>query len=325
MLIDDVTIKVKAGDGGTGKVAFDKNKMALGPAGGSGGRGGSVFFEGVANLNALNHFRFKKEAEAVSGANGKGQYCDGPDGGDTTLPVPVGTVIHNLDKGFDEEIVKIGERLMAAKGGKGGRGNFHFRSSINTSPKEFEYGKPGENFNIRLELKLIADVGLIGLPNVGKSSLLNELTRAQSKVANYPFTTLEPNLGVYYDLILADLPGLIEGASGGKGLGIKFLRHVERTRILFHLVSAESEDVVVDYKVVRAELQKYSDELAKKPEYLFLSKIDSVLPEEVKKKLTALKKLNKKVEAISILDEASLTRVKGILNKIIEEKTVKTV
>lgn len=324
MLIDDVTIRVKAGDGGKGAVAFDKNKMAIGPAGGSGGRGGSIYIEGVANLNALNHFRFKKEVEAEAGKNGKGQYCDGPDGEDLILTVPVGTVIHNLDAGVDEEIIKIGERKLVAKGGRGGKGNFHFRSPTNTSPTQFQFGKPGESFGIRLELKLIADVGFVGLPNVGKSSLLNELTRANSKVANYPFTTLEPNLGVYYDLILADLPGLIEGASQGKGLGVKFLRHVERTRILFHFVAADSEDPVADYKVIRKELGEYNKELLEKPEYLFLSKSDNVTPEELKKKLEKLKKLNAKVTAISVYDDESLMSVKKILNKIIDEKTVKT-
>ena len=152
------------------------------------------------------------------------------------------TVIHNLTTGLGREIVSVKERVLAAKGGKGGRGNFHFRSSTNTRPRQFEYGTPGESFGVRFELKLIADIGLIGLPNVGKSSLLNELTNAKSKVANYLFTTLEPNLGVYYGLVLADIPGLIEGASGGKGLGIKFLRHIERTRILFHIISSESKD-----------------------------------------------------------------------------------
>ena len=322
MLIDDVTIRVSAGNGGTGKVAFDKNKMAIGPAGASGGRGGSIYFEGVSNLSALNQFRFKKELSAGSGKDGKGQYCDGPDAEDLVLKVPVGTVVHNLDSAEDKEIVKIGERILAAKGGRGGRGNFHFRSPINTSPTEFEYGKPGESFNVRLELKLIADVGFVGFPNVGKSSLLNELTRAQSKVANYPFTTLEPNLGVYYDLILADLPGLIEGASRGRGLGIKFLRHVERTRILFHFISAESEDPIKDYKVIKKELGEYNTELADKPEYLFLSKSDAVSAEDVADKLKKLKKLNPKAMAISILDDKSLEAVQKMLNKIIDEKTV---
>ena len=240
MLIDDVTIRVRAGNGGRGAVAFDKNKMALGPAGGSGGNGGRIYFEGVSDLGALNQFRYKKELTAENGEGGKGQFNDGPDGKNLILKVPVGTVIHNLTTETNQEIIKIGEKIIAAKGGLGGKGNFLFRSPRNTSPRRFQPGLPGEEAALRLELKLIADVGLVGFPNVGKSSLLNELTKAKAKVANYPFTTLEPNLGVYYELILADIPGLIEGASSGKGLGIKFLRHIERTRILFHLISAES-------------------------------------------------------------------------------------
>jgi GTP-binding protein len=320
MLIDDIKIRVKAGDGGTGAVAFNKNLMSLGPTGADGGNGGNIYFEGVSDLGALGQFRNKKDVKSDNGGDGKGQYSDGPDGEDVILKIPVGTVIHNLDNGIDREIVKIGEQVLVAKGGKGGRGNFQFRSSTNTSPRRFEEGKNGEAFNIRLELKLIADVGFIGFPNAGKSSLLNELTSAKSKVANYPFTTLEPNLGVYYELILADIPGLIEGASTGKGLGIKFLKHVERTKTLFHLVSTESEDVVKDYKIIKKELANYSKELAKKPEYLFLSKSDMVSPAELKKKLAKLKKLNKNAIALSIHDEGAINEVKDILNKIKSEK-----
>ena len=320
MLIDDITIRVKAGKGGDGTVAFNKNLMSLGPTGADGGNGGNIYFEGVSDLHTLGQFRNQKEVATDDGANGKGQYSDGPDGEDLILKIPVGTVIHNLDKKKISEIVKIGERVLVASGGRGGRGNFKFRSSTNTSPRQFTGGKLGESFNIRLELKLIADVGLIGLPNAGKSSLLNELTNANSKVANYPFTTLEPNLGVYYELILADIPGLIEGASDGRGLGIKFLRHVERTKILFHLISAESASPLKDYKIIKKELSKYSKELAKKTEYLFLSKSDMISPAELKKKIAVLKKISasggKKVIAISIHDMDSLEKVKSILNKI---------
>jgi len=320
MLIDDITVRVKAGDGGRGAVAFQKIKFAHGPTGASGGDGGSVFVEGVSDLGVLNQYRFKKEVKAKSGMYGRSQFRDGEDAPDETLLVPVGTVVHNLDTGEDTEVVKVGERICLAKGGRGGRGNFHFRSATNTTPKEFEEGKAGQEFTVRLELKLIADVGFVGFPNAGKSSLLNELTRANAKVANYPFTTLEPNLGAYYDLILADIPGLIEGASEGKGLGIKFLRHVERTRVLFHLVSAEAEDVVKEYEATRAELGKYNPEMLEKPEYVFLSKADQVSPEDLKKKLTALKKKNKNAVAISVLDDASLEQVKKTLQKIEKEK-----
>lgn len=320
MLIDDVTIEVHAGHGGKGAVAFNKNLMSLGPAGGSGGHGGSAYLEGVADLGALGHFRFKKTFEAESGKDGKGQFADGPDGRDVVLTVPVGTVIHNLGTGEDTEIVHVGQQFLAAQGGNGGKGNFHFRSSTNTTPKQFQPGLPGGKVRLRLELKLIADVGFIGLPNVGKSSLLNNLTHARSKVGNYAFTTLEPSLGAYYELILADLPGLIEGASSGKGLGIKFLRHVERTRILFHFISVESEDPVKDYKTVRAELGEYNPELLKKPEHIFLSKSDEVGKEIVAAKIKALKKLNGSILPVSIYDPEDLMNVKKLLNKIKDEK-----
>ncbi len=312
MIVDDVTIKVKAGDGGDGSVAFNTTKMSLGPTGAKGGKGGSVYIEGVSDLTALNKFRFRKVVKAEKGERGRTQFHDGSDGEDLILTVPVGTVAYNLTRGKSFEITKIGQKELIASGGKGGRGNFSFRASTNTTPKEFEYGGIGEYFDFRFELKMIADVGFIGLPNVGKSSLLNEVTRAQSKVANYPFTTLEPNLGVYYDLILADIPGIIEGASEGKGLGIKFLRHVERTKTLFHFVSAESADPVSDYKTVRNELGEYNKELLEKPEYLFISKKDAVSEDVVDEAVKKLKKLNKTAIPISILDTDSIELVKKI-------------
>lgn len=323
MLIDDVKISVKAGHGGKGAVAFNKNLMSLGPAGGSGGKGGSVYAEGISDLGALRQFRYKKEVEAENGTDGRLQFNDGPDGLDLVIKVPVGTVLHNLTTKEDIEIVKIGQKELLAKGGRGGKGNFHFRSSTNTSPKQSQPGLPGEEFEYRLELKLIADVGFVGLPNVGKSSLLNELTNAKSKVANYAFTTLEPHLGTYYELILADIPGLIEGASEGKGLGDKFLRHIERTRIIFHFLAANSEDPVADYKVVKAELKKHNPGLLKKEEYVILTKTDEVSPLELKKKISAAKKLKKEVLPISIYDDESLKPVKALLNRIKDEKTAK--
>ena len=320
MLIDDVTIKVQAGNGGRGKVAFNSNMNSLGPTGADGGHGGSIYFEGATDLNGLSQFRNKKEIKTQNGEIGGSQFHDGADGKDLIIQVPIGTVIHNLDIGSMEEIIKTTDRVLVARGGKGGIGNFKFRSAVNTSPKEFTEGMPGEVFTLKLELKLIADVGLVGLPNAGKSSLLNELTNAKSKVANYQFTTLEPNLGTYYELILADIPGLIEGASEGKGLGIKFLKHIERTKILFHLISAESEDLAGDYSVIRKELETYSKILAEKPEYVFLTKTDTIYTENIKTKLVILKKINKNVLAISIIDEASMTEVKNLLNKLKEEK-----
>lgn len=320
MLIDDVKIKISAGDGGKGAVSFNKNMMSLGPVGGSGGQGGSIYAEGVSDLSALNQFRFKKEILAENGLDGRGQFRDGHDGKDLLLKLPVGTVIHNLTTEDESEIIKIGEQILLASGGRGGKGNFHFRSPTNTSPKKFQFGLPGQSFELRLELKFLADVGFVGLPNVGKSSLLNELTNANSKVANYSFTTLEPNLGVYYELIIADIPGLIEGSATGKGLGIKFLRHIERTKMLFHFISAESPDPEKDYKTIRKELGDYKKPLLAKPEYLFLSKSDAVSEEQSKNALKTLKKINPSAIAISIYDDESLKSVRKILDKIKSEK-----
>jgi GTP-binding protein len=320
MLIDDVNVGISAGHGGKGAVAFNKNLMSLGPAGGSGGLGGSVYAEGVSDLSALGQFRFKKEFAAENGQEGRGQFRDGHDAADLILKVPVGTIAHNLTTGKDVEIEHVGERILLAKGGKGGKGNFLFRSSRNTTPKQSQPGLPGESFAFRLELKFIADVGFVGLPNVGKSSLLNELTNAKSKVANYAFTTLEPNLGTYYELILADIPGLIEGSSTGKGLGTRFLRHIERTRTLFHFISAESPTPVADYKTIRAELGAYNKKLLKKPEHLFLTKSDVVDAKQLKSILTKLKKIDPKVIAISIIDEDSLKKVQKLLNGIKAKK-----
>ncbi len=316
MLIDDVNVRISAGHGGKGAVAFNKNLMSLGPAGGSGGLGGRVYAEGVSDLSALGQFRFKKEFAAEDGQEGRGQFRDGHDGKDLVLKVPVGTIAHNLTTGEDVEVEHVGQRVLLAKGGKGGKGNFLFRSSRNTTPKQSQPGLPGESFEFRLELKFIADIGFVGLPNVGKSSLLNELTNAKSKVANYAFTTLEPNLGAYYEVIVADIPGLMEGSSTGKGLGTRFLRHIERTRTLFHFISAESPTPVADYKTIRAELGAYSKKLLKKPEHLFLTKSDVVDEKQLKSILAKLKKIDPKVIAISIIDEESLKKVQKLLNTI---------
>src|SRR3989344_4207659 len=320
MIIDNLTIRIQAGKGGDGIVAFNKNKGSQGPTGGRGGNGGSIFFIGVSDLGALNALRNAKVFKAEDGKNGRHQLNDGTAGEDLVVKVPVGTVIHNLTTGVDQELVRVGEEILGAKGGHGGKGNFLFRGPHSTSPKRFQEGLPGEQYNVRLELKMIADVGIIGLSNVGKSSLLNELTKAKSKVANYHFTTLEPHLGAYHDLILADIPGLIEGASEGKGLGVKLLRHIERTRVLFHIVSAECEDLVKDYKSIRKELGAYNQNLLKKAEFLFLAKSDLLDQFEITKKIKQLKKLNPSILPLSINDPATLTEVKKILNVISKEK-----
>ncbi len=316
MLIDDVEIRIMAGHGGKGSVAFNKNKGSRGPVGGSGGRGGNVYGEGVSDLTALGQFRFKKEFSAEDGEDGRGQFRDGHTGGDLILKLPVGTVAHNLTLGAEIYFDKSGEKIFLAKGGLGGKGNFQFRSSRNTTPRFAQPGLAGESFEFRLELKFIADVGFVGLPNVGKTSLLNELTNARSKVANYPFTTLEPNLGAYYGLILADIPGLIEGSSNGRGLGIKFLRHVERTRIIFHFISSESSAPLKDYKTIRKELGAWNPALLEKPERLFLTKSDMVTPKDLNKKLAALKKVDQNATAISVYDSESIKKVETILNSI---------
>ncbi len=322
MLVDDITIKLTAGTGGRGAVAFNKAKMALGPVGGDGGRGGSIFFEGIHDIGALQNYASKKEIFAKDGGNGRGQFIDGADGADVILKIPTGTRITNLDTGYVQEMLEVGQRILASGGGAGGRGNFKFRSPTNTSPKECEEGLPGDSATFHLELRLIADVGLVGLPNAGKSSLLNELTRARSRVGSYAFTTLEPHLGAYYGTLIADIPGLIEGASEGRGLGVKFLKHIERTRVLFHLISAESDDVVRDYRTIRGELEKYSETLAAKEEHVFLTKCDEVNAQAVKEKLAALKKIKVRAVPVSILEPESLEQVKKILNDIPKEQVV---
>lgn len=319
MLIDEIEFELRGGNGGKGAVAFHKVPLMLGPTGADGGRGGSVYFEGVSDINALMPLAPRKIIEAEDGKDGRGSYVDGRDGHDVIVKIPTGTRITNLDTGYVQEMEKVGQRILAAGGGPGGRGNFKFRSSTNTSPQEFEYGQPGDTARYRLELLLIADVGLVGMPNAGKSSLLNELTRAKSKVANYAFTTLEPHLGAYYGLILADIPGLIEGASDGKGLGVKFLKHIERTKMLFHFISAESDDPVRDYKIIRTELENYSDELAKKKEMVFLTKSDMVTEEDLEAKLKALKKAKIKAIPVSIIDDEKMDELRKLLTKVRDE------
>lgn len=316
MLIDEVKIKVIAGKGGDGCVAFDTSKGGRGPTGANGGKGGDIYLTATSNLTALNKFRFKKDFEAGNGENGKNRLLDGKSGEDLILEVPVGTIAHNLDTGKDFEIINMGDKIQLARGGKGGHGNWFFRSSINTTPKEFEKGATGQEFNMILELRLIAQVGFIGFPSAGKSSLLNALTKADVRVAAYPFTTLEPNLGDFYGLIIADIPGLIEGASEGKGLGTKFLRHIKRTNILIHCISSESSDPEKDYKIVRNELEKYAPELKNKKEYIFLTKTDIMNEEEKERKVAKIRKINPDFLAVSIYDDKSLEEVRKLLFKI---------
>jgi GTP-binding protein len=313
MLIDEAQITIKAGNGGDGlsHLYSDGNRPKGGPDGGRGGDGGDLYFKAVSDISRLGQFRFSKEFEAENGQRGGQNNRSGANGKDLILDVPIGTVI-NYDNGTSKELTEVGETFLAAKGGKGGWGNHHFRSSTNQTPKEFQHGQRVETKNIHLQLKLIADLGLIGLPNAGKTSLLNELTSANAKVANYAFTTLEPNLGVMKSgRIIADIPGLIEGAVDGKGLGIRFLKHIERTKILLHCLSVESPDPKSDYQTVRKELENYSENLSQKKEILVLTKADTVTPE----KLAELQKTLKAKLSVSILDTDSLKNLNDLIAK----------
>jgi len=311
MLIDEINIVIKAGNGGNGLAHLysDGSRPKGGPDGGKGGNGGNVYFIAVSDISRLNQFRFPKKFMAQDGQKGDQNNRSGKNGDDLTLEVPIGTVI-NYDNGTSKEMTEVGEIFLATKGGRGGWGNHHFRSATNQTPREFQPGQKTEFKNIFLQLKLIADIGLIGLPNAGKTSLLNELTAANAKVANYPFTTLEPNLGVTRGgRIIADIPGLVEGAVEGKGLGIKFLKHIERTQILLHCLSAESQDPQADYQTVRNELNNYSSTLANKQEVLILTKSDIVTPE----KLKSLEKLLKPKLSVSIIDTDSLKKLNDLI------------
>ncbi len=285
MFIDEVTITVKAGDGGNGCLAFRREKFVPrgGPSGGDGGHGGNVILKASTHHNTLLHFRFNPEHTAERGKHGEGSNRTGKDGPDVEVPVPVGTVIYDAATGeqlFD--FASPDDRWIAAKGGRGGRGNARFATSTHQAPTEHEDGKPGELFKLKLELKLLADVGLIGFPNAGKSTLISRLSAARPKIADYPFTTLEPNLGVVqagdHTFVMADIPGLIEGAHRGHGLGIQFLRHVERTKLLVHLVDVSEfsgRDPAHDFEVILDELHEFSDTMPAKPMIVLASKIDA--------------------------------------------------
>lgn len=308
MLVDDVTIQVTAGKGGDGLVHFVRSKRSPkgGPDGGAGGKGGDVYFLAVSNLGRLSQFRYAKKFRAQDGQNGKIKVMSGIHGADLVLEIPVGTTV-TVSGGDQFDFTKAGQKQLIAKGGAGGWGNHHFRGPSNTTPLQAQPGKLGQTFVLRLELKLIAQIGLIGLPNAGKSSLLNCLTKANVKVANYPFTTLEPNLGVLPGgQILADIPGIIAGASLGKGLGNKFLRHIEKTAILVHCISLESQDPLLDYQTIRTELLKYDSAFGQKPELIVLTKSDLV----TKTRLTQVQKgiavLDKPITSVTILDDASV-------------------
>lgn len=288
MLTDEVVIKVKAGDGGHGLVSFRHEKYVPlgGPDGGDGGDGGNVILEVNPDTNTLTYFDTRKKFAAANGANGRKARSSGKYGPDLILSVPPGTIVFEKKIGEDRDFIKVDDliknkqQLIIAKGGKGGRGNVHFANSVEQAPKYAEDGKPGEAKIIKLEMRMIADVGIIGLPNAGKSTLLSRISNAKPKIANYPFTTLEPNLGVChigsFSFIAADIPGLIENASLGKGLGYKFLRHLKRTRVLVHLIDALSQDPIKDYQTIRGEIGKFYKPLLRKVEIVAISKVDTL-------------------------------------------------
>jgi GTP-binding protein len=304
-LIDHMTLHATAGRGGDGVVRWlhIKGKEKGGPSGGDGGKGGDIIIEGVRDLAILAQYRYSKKFKAENGFPGENNDKHGADGSPIVIKVPVGSVVKNATTKEVIEILEEGQREVIFKGGAGGFGNPHFKSSINQNPQEATKGKNGGAGDIEISLKLIADVGLIGFPNAGKSSLLNELTRARSKVASYAFTTLDPNLGDFYGFMLADIPGLIEGASQGKGLGSKFLKHIERTKILVHLVSAEQDDIASSYMAIRKELESFGRGLPEKEEIVVLSKVDVVPPAALKDLVKKLEKASgKQVHTLSILD-----------------------
>jgi GTP-binding protein len=325
MFIDEAEIEIKSGKGGDGMVHFHREKFVPrgGPDGGDGGKGGDVILEVKANLNTLQAFRHTTRYFAKDGKGGGPNNMSGKSADDLIVIVPPGTVIHDADTGeFIGDLTKANERLVLCKGGRGGRGNQHFATSRNQVPRTAEKGEPNEAKHLKLELKLIADIGLIGVPNAGKSTLLSVLTNAKPKIAAYPFTTLEPNLGVAdvddnTSVVLADIPGLIEGASNGVGLGHDFLRHIQRTRVLIHLLDGLSDDPVADYSQINSELALFDPNLAKKPQIVALNKIDQP---EVQERLAEIKKAmkKKKVEFITI-SALARTNTREVLLKAVEK------
>jgi len=321
--LDQAKIYIKAGNGGTGSASFRREKFIEfgGPDGGDGGDGGSVIIESDRNLNTLIDFRYAQHFKAQHGKNGSKRNRTGANGENLILKVPVGTQIYEEDNNtLIYDFTKNKERYLVASGGKGGLGNVRFKSSVNRAPKKKTNGKSGEEFWIWLQLKVIADIGIIGKPNAGKSSLLSALTRAKPKIANYPFTTLNPNLGVtYYDrkeVTLADIPGLVEGAHKGIGLGDKFLRHIERCKVLLHLIDLSENNLEKTYKEITKELSSYDKKLSKKKEIIFFNKSDLFDNDEIKKKLENFKKkINAKYEIISVFSSKDIQKTKKLLIK----------
>lgn len=322
MFVDALEIYAKAGDGGDGVVRWlhEKFRPMAGPAGGDGGNGGSVYVRAVRDVNKLAKYTGDKNFIAENGGAGRSQSQFGKNSDDLYIDIPIGSRVTDLERQRVFELTKEGETVLILKGGQGGLGNEHFKSATNRSPVESTKGKPGEFGNFLIEVLLMADVGLIGLPNAGKSTLLNTFTNAQSAIGAYPFTTLEPHLGVLYGYVLADIPGLIEGASDGKGLGHKFLRHVERTAMLLHLVSLENENPLEAYEQVRHELRAYDATLETKPEWIVLTKTDLQTPAAVAALVATFTKLGKPVFAISAPLEEGTKALGDALVKYLRER-----
>jgi len=320
MFIDELTVNIWSGKGGNGIVSWMhvKGLDHAGPGGGDGGKGGDVYLKGIHDISALSKHRFVKDFKAENGDSGHGDCMHGKAGGDITIELPIGSVVTNIETGEFVEILNT-EPIFFLKGGWGGRGNNYFKASTNVNPQESTSGKPAVGGEFFIELKLMVDLGLVGLPNAGKSSILNSLTKAKAKIGAYQFTTLIPNLGDLYGFIIADIPGLIEGASEGKGLGHKFLRHIARTKMLMHCISCENNKPLEMYETIREELKKYDPILLEKKEIILLTKTDTIDGDKLQLLKKSFKKSHDHVLSASIIDDTSIKTLSDELVKILTQ------